>query len=145
MGLCLPRSRWAISAARRPSTLSAASITNQSWITSCGLAEKVFTTPAFAYFNKAANFMPDPAECQTGLSLMDSGKRICHRRRHLVRAAVFASTHHTCRKLRHILSGYRVILSGHFSVLPASMAARRHECLSIPTKIFGKTGIMLKE
>src|SRR5687768_8997053 len=43
MGLCLPRSRCAISAARRPRTLSAASITNHSRLTSCGLAEKVFT------------------------------------------------------------------------------------------------------
>lgn len=40
-------------------------MTNQSWVTSCGLAEKVFTTPAFAYFNKAANSMPDQVECQT--------------------------------------------------------------------------------
>jgi hypothetical protein len=42
MALCLPRSRSATSLATRPSTLSVASITNHSCVTSAGLALKVF-------------------------------------------------------------------------------------------------------
>ena len=47
-----------------PSTLSAASITNQSWITSCGLAEKVFTKPTPAISVKPAHSMPETCQCQ---------------------------------------------------------------------------------
>jgi hypothetical protein len=42
MALCLPRKRSATSLATRPSTLSVASITNHSCVTSAGLALKVF-------------------------------------------------------------------------------------------------------
>src|SRR5512147_2645382 len=42
MALCLPRRRRATSLATRPRTLSVASITNHSCVTSAGLALKVF-------------------------------------------------------------------------------------------------------
>src|SRR6516225_1041343 len=47
MALCLPRRRRAISEARRPRTLSVASTTYQSRLTSCGLAENVLMCVSF--------------------------------------------------------------------------------------------------
>src|SRR5659263_165770 len=50
MALCLPRKRRATSLATRPRTLSVASITNHSCVTSAGLALKVFMS--FSYLRR---------------------------------------------------------------------------------------------
>src|SRR5574337_541338 len=83
MGLCLPRRRRATSAASRPSTLSVPSTTNQSRLTSCGLAEKVFidvprtiARPRMTAIRRKPVIVSElGAACQTRHILPESGQK----------------------------------------------------------------------
>src|SRR5438552_9205726 len=70
MALCLPRKRRATSLATRPRTLSVASITNHSCVTSAGLALKVFMDDLFGFASPAVGHDDHSA---VGAASLDGG------------------------------------------------------------------------